>query len=798
MSRITVVILIILALLIPSAAVAAWFYAQRALPSVDGVVSVPDLVHPADVRYDERGVPYIQAKMLADAYVAQGFVTASERMFQMDILRRTAKGELAEVFGPGSVAHDKLARSIGFNRLAQEELKQLPADMKALVEAYSRGVNNYLDFAAGRMPLEFMLLGYQPQQWQAADSLAILKFLQYEEEESWQLDDLRQRVIDKSNEKMASALFEQNLKSTSVGYKPNDNETRLISEAVSLLHSNGILPSSLPLWGSNAWSISGSNTDSHGSLLAFDSHSAFTSPDKFFVCSMSTTSVPPLHVAGATIPGVPGVMNGRNDYIAFGATALHADTQDLVIEQLSPQFPGKYKTRDGWENLKEQSEQIAVRNVPGFGKNVTQRALTTRHGPVLLQDDKTAVTLNWTGLEAKEPFIKTIFALNRARSWQEFNTALSTYSGPGRTFVFADRQGNIGYHAAGNLPIRSSAGVTVTPGWTGEADWQGRVKFDDMAHGFNPAQGYAIADHPLFAPSSYYNNPLRAIRIGNVLAAYTKANQKIGLPEMAVLQSDVVAPLAPLVKRQIEAAMVKTQVIDAYETNALAQLKQWDGKLSSDSSAATIYESFLRTLTRRVLEPRYGAKITQEYLQRWPRWTLFAEKILETQPKEWLPPGERLGETFLVTTLGESLKNVRLATKSDDLNKMPWQSLHQIRFRSLLTGNGLAEKIFAPLWRVNPIGAEGDQDTVNACNVTATIDPWNFTCDSGPTFRMLVDMADSDKFYASLPLGESGHLFSPYKTDQLRDWMRGTPHSIAFSVAQIDKQEQHKVFLSDQ
>ncbi len=321
---------------------------------------------------------------------------------------------------------------------------------------------------------------------------------------------------------------------------------------------------------------------------------------------------------------------------------MHADTQDLVIEQLSPQFPGKYKVPGGWDMMKESSEDIAIR----FGRPYTLRSLSTKHGSVLLQNENTAVCLNWTGYDCKEPVLKTILAINKAKNWQDFNNALASYSGTPHTFIFADRRGNIGYHVAGNVPIKTSVGSTVTPGWNGAADWQGRVKFDDLAHGFNPPQGLVVADGPQFNNAGSYNNPLRAIRVADVLSGYKQSGQKIGLPEMALLQGDVAASFAPLVKKELEQSVARSQVIDDFQTSALGDMKKWDGNLTADSTAATIYESFIRTLTRRVLEPRLGSKMTQEYLEHWPRWSIFTQKLLKDQPKEWLPPEERTFDTF--------------------------------------------------------------------------------------------------------------------------------------------------------
>jgi penicillin amidase len=501
-----------------------------------------------------------------------------------------------------------------------------------------------------------------------------------------------------------------------------------------------------------------------------------------------------MHVAGATIPGVPGVVAGRNDSIAWCSTVCHADAQDLFLEQLSAQFPGKYKSSSGWENTTEVREYIPVR----FGNDYVHKVVSTKHGPIIFQDDKaaTAVCLNWSGYDTREPVMKTIFALERVSNWEQFNKVLGTYSGAARTFLYVDDKGALGFHVAGNIPVRVGTGATLMPGWTGQGDWHGRVKYEELAHGFNPSQGYVVADSPDFG-NPYSNNPLRAMRIGSVLSGFKKGNQRVGLPDMAQLQGDLTASFAPQVRQELEDAIKRTQLIDEVQISALDLLKQWDGQLKADSTAAAVYESFVTTLTRRVLEPKLGAQMTREYLDLWPRWSLFTQKILTSQPKEWLPPEERTYDSFFITTFSEALKNIKVACKSTDLNRCVWQVPHQIQWQAVFNCDSPVARALSPLINIQPVGVGGDQDCVNALNIAASVDPLKFTCDSGPTQRLLIDMADKDRFYQTLTLGQSEHLTSSYRQDQLKNWLTLRPHSIALSREQMEKQQQHKVVFTN-
>ena len=749
---------------------------------LDGIVALPKLSGQALIKFDERAVPYIEASSDHDLYCIQGYATAAQRFFQMDMLRRTAKGELSELLGASLLSEDKLNRMIGFNRIAADEWKRLSKESRSNLQAYCDGINAYLSQYHGKEGIEYTLLAATPRRWSPTDSLAILKYRQYQLDESWRLDDMRQRIIDKAGEKVASKLFNQVLQKSLISSLPANN----------LNLSRFVKASSVPIqptWGSNAWLVGAPLSDSKGALLACDKHTAFSAPDPWFFLSLTTGEI---HVAGASIPGVPAIFMGRNENIGWAGVSLKADTQDLFVEQFSPQFPTKYRTPTGWQNAVEVTEEIPIR----FANPLIYKVLSTRHGPILLRNDTAAVAMSWSGADSTTtPVLETMFQINRAKNWQDFCSALSRYSGASETFVYADRNGNIGYHAAGNIPIHTTgSGNQLMPGWIQASDWIGRAGFASLPNSFQPPQNFAVADDPANFASFNFNNPYRAMRIASVLQAQKASGQKVGLPDMADLQGDTLARLAPLLKKEIIQAATRAEVIDRYQLSAISELKRWDGVLKPDSVAAAIYESFLINFTRRILEPKLGTDLTLEYLQRWPRWSVMVEHLLTEKGKDWLPPEERTYETFLITTFGSAVKNIRVALKTDDQSKWSWQNLHQITFHPLF----LDSTPYAPLARfadIGPVGVGGDQDTVNACNTDFNVDPWLFRSNSGPTARLLLDMSNHDQLFESTPLGQSGHLSSANRSDQLTSWQKLEPHSVAFSESQLDKQMQHKLFF---
>ncbi|HEY9715467.1 MAG TPA: penicillin acylase family protein, partial [Chroococcales cyanobacterium] len=623
---------------------------------------------------------------------------------------------------------------------------------------------------------------------------------QYEVEESWRLDDLRQRILDRIGEKGASKFFNQSLKQDIVSQAAEEGAgqnryaaRQLTAECAGLLdRARNFQPSSLT--GSNAWVVSGQLSDSKGALLACDKHSPLTLPDRFYLCSINT---PKLHLAGATIPGVPGIMLGRNEEIGWGSAALRADTQDLFLEQFSPQFPSQYKTASGWQNAVEVSEDINVR----FGNPVVQKVLITRHGPILLKKDNNGVALCWTALRtAGQSPLDTLQKLSTAGNWQDFSKALAAYTGPAETFVYADRHGNVGYHAAGEVPVRrADQGNIIEPGWTGTFDWQRNAAFTELPGEYNPPRGFALAGDPQIFTSYNFSNPYRADRILSLLQTYKKTAERAGLPDMAILQGDQFGHLSGIVKSELKEAANKVELIDRFQDQALKLLDRWDGVLKPDSSAAAVYESFLMTAARRIFEPKLGAALTTEFMQRWPRWSCIVEQVLTQKPKDWLPPEERTYETFLLTTFADSVTNIRKAVNSDDPNNWSWKNLHTATFHQTVFDESSALKpLFAFIFDKGPVGVGGDQDTVNSMNIQPTVDPLSYQCSVGPTVRLIMDMSDKDKFYETLTLGEDEHLLSPYRNDQLRPWLKFEPMAMAFSADQLDKHQHHKLVLSNE
>ena len=468
------------------------------------------------VRRDERGIPYIEATNDADLYFAQGYVTASDRLWQMDLLRRTVRGELSEIFGNTVLGQDKTHRVFGFAGILDEAVTHLPANLSVATKAYADGVNAFIDSRTDQnLPPEFLLLQYKPRPWTPADSLAVGKLLAEYLSASWQLDLMRASMANLPKEKREALLPETSpldvlvVGSDRASSKTADREMKqtlpdsLVPDKQVLAQLNDLienerrsferlgLVATTPetIQASNNWVVSGKRTASGKPLLANDPHIPASAPGIWYQTELIA---PGLHVAGVTFPGAAGIVLGHNERIAWGATNLGPDVQDVYIEKFDKDNPNRYLTPSGWRDAVIRHEQIKVRKGPADPSTDTQTfdVTVTRHGPIVLEKDSTRYALRWPALDPAALESAGLFDANRARNWQEFTEALSRYGGPTQNFVYVDVDGHIGYYGAGRIPIRKSGDGSVPyDGSTDDGEWAGYIPFDKLPHVYDPSAG---------------------------------------------------------------------------------------------------------------------------------------------------------------------------------------------------------------------------------------------------------------------------------------------------------------------
>lgn len=752
----------------------------------DSVVELSSLRGEVSVRRDERGVPYIEATCDEDLYFAQGYATAQDRLWQMDILRRTARGELSEVLGPAALEQDKLRRTFGFASLAETLLARASAGASAALDAYARGVNAFIEgLDPARLPVEFQVLRYAPHPWTAADSLALGKLFDESLSMSMDADILRALLDDLPPERRERLLPETS--PFDVLLVGDDSEAGAPAAAAATLQTSEAERAALTALltalrrtratsggdgevGSNSWVVSGDLTLSGKPLIANDPHLPPTSPPIWHLVHLSA---PGLKVAGVSVPGVPGVMIGHNERIAWALTNLCPDVQDIYFERFAEDDPETYETPSGPRKAAVRREEIKVRRpADGSVETVTLDVKVTRHGPVIFESGTLGLALRWTALDAEAVDLETFFALNRADDWSAFTAALAAYNGPPQNFIYADIDGHIGYYCAGRIPVRKTGdGSLPYDGTTDDGEWIGVIPFEEMPHLFDPPSGAIVTANQRVVGRNYPHHlthnwrvPYRARRIYELLA------DKRGLTadDFLRVQGDTYSyPDAIFASEVFGLARPLASGSDTWQGLADA-LEGWDGISSSESKVMPLVTEMRKAFRRHVLESALGAE--RAALYEWRNEGSFLDGLITERPTDWLPEEFDSYESFILACYAEA-REALTSRLGPEESEWTWGRLASVRFPHPLERLGAAGARFA----VSPFPQHtgGSMPTVNAGERVS--------------MRFVADLNDWSDTRLCVPLGESGDPSSVNRDDQLEEWRNLSPRAMPFNPEAISK-----------
>ncbi len=769
--------------------------AQQQQSTVSNAVStlrVTGLRARVTIRRDGRGIPYIEASNEADLYFAQGYVTAADRLWQMDLLRRTARGELAEIFGQAALAEDKRRRVFGFANLAESMALRAAPELKAMLEAYARGVNALIESRDGdSLPLEFKILQYRPRAWTPADSLLIGKIFAEVLSTTWNTDIMRAALANLPAEKRDALLPEFSpLDVLVVGARRTAKKRAARARAQSRnqisepnaravlrtsVETREILSRSLERIGldaqeraaSNNWVVSGKRTASGKPLLANDPHLTASAPSIWY---MTELSAPTLHVAGVTTPGAPGIILGHNEHIAWGATNLGPDVQDLYLEKFDPANPQRYMTPAGWREATVRREEIKVRTSPAdtTTQTVVFAVTTTRHGPIFLEKNSTRYALRWTALDADAMDAETIYRLNRARDWKDFRAAFKNYGGPVQNFIYADVDGHIGYYGAGRIPVRKSGdGSLPYDGSTDAGEWIGFIPFDRLPQVYNPPSGMIVTanqriighDYP-FHLTHEWAAPYRAQRIQDLLQAKTKLTvedfRSIQADTFSYAGANFARALVKLARQENNNAAL----VDEKWRDTVQLLANWDGHVDRDSRAALITVLMRDAFRKRIIAEALGPDLARDY--KWGNVNTFIDRILAEQPREWLPKEFKSYPELMRACEKDARAQITQRLGTDE-SGWTWGGFQQFRFPHPLARVPLVGLQFA----IPPVPQHG---SISSVNVGQNV-----------SMRLIADTSDWDKTLQGITLGQSGERASAHWSDQLKDWINVTPRTFPFS-----------------
>jgi penicillin amidase len=759
-------------LVVASLTVASWFVGiQDRAPATSGSLSAEGVGAPVRITRDPLGVPHVNAANVADAFFALGFVHAQDRLWQMELTRRAARGTLSELFGAEMLGADRLARTLGLARAAEREARELPRRESERLGAYCAGVNRWLaEIAAGRSPAPFELvrLEVDPEPWRPADVIALVRLRAWMLGRSLGSSLILDRLVREIGGVASQDFFPEPSRPSAddIAHGPRagavearrslDRAADTWAQAVGLRGPVG----------SGGFVVGPGRTQSGHPILANDPHVELVTPAVFYPAHLHT---PEWEVGGGTWPGIPVFWTGTNAAIAWGQVALFASTSELYEETLRPSDPHRYDWGGRWLEAALQREQIRVRD----GTVEEVEVLSTRHGPLLRSVDPgnralAGRALRWTGLGPRSG-IEAALRLQRARTWHEFREALRTLDAPAATFLYADAEGNIGTQVAGLLPLRSiQTDLLPVPGRSNYYAWRGFMLFDELPQRFGDDLPFLIASprpssesfpHPV---AWLWHDPGSERRLRQRL----EQGSRLGLSDVVALQRERVSVDGP--------DRVREWLGDAVPSSAggariRSLLLAWDGSSSVQSSGVAVYHAFRTLLARRLLARRLDAPLAEALLEAAePLPGALVERFLEQ-----VDPGD--ARAVAAEVLEETWSWLGLEVSSNP-GRWTWGEVHRLRLDHAFErlGSGRLHWIGRSVG-VGPVAAPGDPDSVWAMYSTP-IPP--FQARVGPGFRLAVDMEDPRHLWVGLAGGQSGHPGSPNYADALEDWLVARPRPL--------------------
>ena len=745
------------------AVIALNLFLSYSKPTISGEVVVSILDGDVTVVRDDEGVPHIDANSDADLYRAQGYVQAQDRLFQMDLSRRQASGMLSEVVGEAAIPTDKFFRTFSLRHAAENSWKNYDAESKQILQWFAEGVNAFIDEVKGtnKLSFEFKLLGYEPEPWTPIDSLTIGKFMAYDLGGNWNLQAFRHWALQNYTEEELDELI--------FNY-PKDAESIIEANLKNPVQVAGTFDSNLlpnEFNGSNNWVVSGSKTASGLPLLADDPHLGLSSPSIWY--QMHLTS-PTQNVSGVIFAGIPGIILGHNDYIAWGVTNVNPDVQDLYIETVNPDNPYEFKYDGEWYTAEVRKEPIKVKG----GEVVDFEVITTKHGPVISEvimgdEEATAVfSMQWTALEPTRE-LQAVVGFNTSKNWAEFEKALEDFNAPAQNFVFADKEGNIAYKANGNVPIRKKGTAAFpVPGDSSEYGWEGYIPYDELPIVVNPEQGYiatanneVVGEEYPYHLSNIWAQPYRFQRIVELL----EDKDELTVQDMKNIQMDAKNLYAQKYLPDLVSTLQKTTG-DDYK-KALTILSEWDYFDTTEQAAPLIFHHLMMELQKRLFKDEMPEDIYKLMSGKSQILDEMLTNAYDGKSVVWIE--KQGGLDAFVTNSFKAIMEHLTDEYGKNVSKWQWGDYHQLTFDHPIGG---ANKYVGMLLNAKKVPVNGSKITVMAAGFNQ-----EGNVNHGASWRFVADLSDLSKAEHIVGPGQSGHVKSEWYGNQIEDWAKGYYHT---------------------
>ncbi len=736
-------------------------YLNRSIEKTEGSIELPILKQEVQVITDANGVPQIEAANEHDLYAAQGYVQAQYRLFQMEMSRRQASGTLSEVAGEAAIDQDKYFRTLGLRRAADESYALYSDEAKLVLEAFAKGVNAYIEQAkqSNSLPVEFKLMGFEPEEWTPLDSLTIGKYMAFDLGGHWEQQAFNYYLLQQFDEEKAYELFPS---------YPRDKPVIMEEEHVSIqdAFSKVMIPHTFN--GSNNWVVSGDKTASGFPMLADDPHLGLATPAIWIQMQLKTDQQ---QVSGVIFAGVPGIILGHNDQVAWGVTNTGPDVQQLYLEKRKPNSKAEFLFAGKWVEATVIKEPIAVKD----GETIDYEVVETRHGPVISEfaedsGKENVLSLRWTALEPTTE-LEAILQINKATDWKSFEKGLEKFLVPAQNFVFASKDGTIAYKANGNIPVYDNEkdALLPLPGWEVESVWQRYIPFDELPKIINPEKGYIATannkittdDYP-YHISNVWAQPYRYERIADVL----ENSEEITVEDMQQLQMDSFNMQA---KEFVPAFLqqLKGEELSEQAEHALELLKEWEYEDTVSASEPLIFHYWYEKMEATIYQDIPDSMLDL-FKVKGQSTDALLRKGINGENSAWLEDYGGL-QQVLITSLHEALAELE-EKYGEDMSEWEWGDYHRVYFEHPLSSVHPVLKYFFN--KEDPLPVDGSSITPMA----ASYETETGVVDHGASWRFVIDMAEAGKGYHLVAPGQSGHFKSQWYHDQLDDWGKGDYH----------------------
>jgi penicillin G amidase len=767
--------------------IAIYSILTKTQPTLEGSLVVAPLASPVKIVRDIYAIPHIFAENPRDLFFAQGFVTAQDRLWQMDLTRRIALGRLSELFGEETVEMDYFLRALEIRELARKIYAYLDNETKSEVLAFAEGVNSYID--SGKKPIESLILRYKIEPWNPTDTISIHLLSALDLSINMDEEIFMYQAIKVLGEEKAKGLFNgfqekafRGMQNMRGGMKDSDflNGYRMSKQMFGLFGGHGA---------SNGWVVDGTKSKSGKPMLANDPHLRIQIPSVWYEVHLNA---PGINVIGATFPGTPYVIIGHNENVSWGFTDSMADRVDLYIEKLNPDDRTKYWFENHWEDIRTKTVEIRVKSKSGF-TTLAKEINYTRHGPIINPfreglDD--ILSMKWSASGVMDRTLMGLSKLNRAKGVTELMSGGKYGKVYTQNMIFADVDGNIGYQLVGGIPIRLKGnGKFPVPGWSGEYEWMGFIPDEVLPYSLNPSSHFIVTannklvgeDYPYLISNSWAS-PYRSERIISLL----NEKDRFSIRDFENMQADVYSLPAAFFVRSIRG--VETN--DPEVKWAVAELSNWEFDITSRSTPALLYEVTRFYFLRHTFEDELG-EVFPSFLQNLEFNTKFVDDVIADPDSVWWDNvnSEEIEtrEDIIVVSIKDAVGDIREKLGGKAVN-WTWGAIHKYMFEHPLGRVRILNHIFNP----RPIPAEGDRDTIDKSFFSYE----NFFGVSWiSSYRFITDLSDMDNAISMNSTGQSGDPLSRFYSDNIRKWASVEYKTLFFYKESIERNGWKELWL---